>query len=626
MKRNRLATFILIAAAILILSVLLAGCGGAKATEQAAEQPAATQPSEQPAAEQPAAEQPAEQATEAPAPEPTKAPEKVINSAGVELPPDAMPLDKQVLYFRAGTEQPWLTQDSSAYAVNYGDHFAWGDTCTKLDKDFLPQPAGCESWEISDDNLTWTFHLPQDKIWSDGTPVTAQDWVLALQRYARPGYDFGWFYGMSNIANWGKVNSEEVPPEELGVKAVDDYTFTVTTERPTPYIDKLFSMVWVVPSHVINDWMDDEWAFRSGPLSCNAYILKEWKKGDRLIFVANDKYTGPNPPLAERLEAIFMDLDTFWLAYQNEEIDWVEASQRAVMDQIMADSELQKQLISYPYFQTYYLFFDTWNPPYDNLKVREAFAHAIDRDTLLKGPLAGMGSPAYTMNPTGFPGENAEAVKDANNYDPELAAQLMAEAGYPGGEGFPKVTIYLRRPIPVVITTAEAMASMLEKNLGVDVEIQNLEVRDFMERMGAQKRDKGGDFKFALVDYYYDFVDGSNFLSVWGGCESEGETDLSHMPGRHTWYNKEFNDLVCQAGSIMGDEDKRNELYAQAEEILVRDEALVPVWHPRMVWLARPEIKGPVFDPDSKGVVRFEWQFNLEQMYKSTAPREPIQQ
>jgi peptide/nickel transport system substrate-binding protein/oligopeptide transport system substrate-binding protein len=329
--------------------------------------------------------------------------------------------------------------------------------------------------------------------------------------------------------------------------------------------------------------------------------------------------------MVDRVEVIFMNLDTFWLAYQNKEIDFVSAAQKSTIDQIKTSPELQKQVVSYPFFQTYYLFFDTWNPPFDNLKVREAFAHAVDRETLLNGPLANMGSPAYTMNPTGFPGENAEAVKDANNFDPELAAQLMAEAGYPGGEGFPKITMYLRRPEPIVVTTAEAIAAMLKKNLGVDVEIQNLEVRDYMDRMGEQKKNKSGDFKFALVDYFYDFVDGSNFLSVWGGCEPEGETDLANMPGRHNWYNKEYNDLVCDAGSIMGDEDKRNELYAQAESILVYDEALVPLWHPIKNWVVNPYLQGPIFNPDSHGVVRFEWELQVDQMYKSTAEREAIQ-
>jgi peptide/nickel transport system substrate-binding protein/oligopeptide transport system substrate-binding protein len=613
MKHKFTSHLVLLVVLIMIASTVLSGCGSQPA-EQSAEPPATEPPATQ------AVEKVTEKATEPPAAE-----VKLINSAGVELPADAAPLDQQVFRVRGGTEQPWLTTDSSMYATNPGAFFAWGDACTRLDRDFLPQPAGCESWELSDDGFTWTFHLPEDKVWSDGTPVTAQDWVLAMQRYARPGYDFGWFFGFANIENWNEVTQEEMPPEELGVKAVDDYTFAITTTRPTPYMDKLLSWLFAVPSHVVEDWMDDDWAFRTS-ISSNAYILDNWEKGVGMTFVANDKYTGPYPPMAEKIESPFMNLDTFWLAYQEGEIDWVNAAQKSTIDQIMADPELQKQVISYPFFETDYLFFDTWNPPFDNLKVRQAFAHAVDRETITNGPLAHMGSPAFTMNPAGFPGENAEAIKDENNYDPELAAKLMAEAGYPDGEGFPKVSLYLRRPEPVVVTTAEAIASMLKKNLGVDVEIQNVERRQFQDMMGIQKREKEGDFQLALVSYMYDFVDGSNFLSVWGGCEPEGETDLSNMPGRHTWYNKEYNDLICEAGSIMGDEDKRNELYAQAESILIKDAALVPVWHPIKNWVVRSTVQGPLFEPDSKGVVRFEFENNLDQLYVSTEEREPVNQ
>ena len=95
-----------------------------------------------------------------------------------------------------------------------------------------------------------------------------------------------------------------------------------------------------------------------------------------------------------------------------------------------------------------------------------------------------------------------------------------------------------------------------------------------------------------MVPYEFDFVDGSNMLSPWGGCEKSGVTDKSAMPGRHTWYNKDFNKLLCDAGAVMGDEAKRNTMYQQAEKILVEDVALVPIYHPIMVAMVKPDIKG----------------------------------
>ena len=124
---------------------------------------------------------------------------------------------------------------------------------------------------------------------------------------------------------------------------------------------------------------------------------------------------------------------------------------------------------------------------------------------------------------------------------------------------------------------------------------------------------------FAMVPYEYDFVDGSNLLGVWGGCEDEG-ADMPTMPGRHTWYNKEYNDLVCEANAIIGDEARRDELYRQAEKILIEDAALVPIYHGVFNVLVQPDLKGPALEPNKAGVVTFRgFRFNSSegQVYRT---------
>ncbi len=596
---------------ILVASTVLVGCGPT----------AAPAPTEEAVA------------TEAPpAAEPTKPPEpaKVVNRAGVELPPDAAPLDQQVMRY-AESESTWLTWDASVYDENVGDVYAWADSCTRPDEFYEPQPNGCVSWEVADDGLTWTFHLQQDKKWSDGTPITAEDWVFTLQRYARPDYDFEWFYSMANIVNWSKVVNGDVPPEELAAKVVDDYTFTVTTDPATPYLPKIFADLWVVPKHIVQDRLDDgSWAFdQANWVSAGPYKLESYTKGKELVFVANDMYTGPFPPMMDKIVVSFMEPEIRWSAYKNGELDAIGGGYEndlppSAMAEIMADPELQKQLITWPNFITYYLFFDTWNPPFDSLQVRQAFSHAIDRDAIVNGPLQYQAVAAYTMNPPGFPGESVEELKSVQNHDPELAAQLMEEAGFPGGAGFPKLTLYTREAYPALINAAEAIAAMIKENLGVEVEVQDLEYSIFTEGYRNQKKNKGGDFLFALVPYEFDFVDGSNLLSVWGGCEEEG-ADMSAMPGRHTWYNKQYNEMLCEAGAILGDEAKRNELYRQAERILVEDVALVPIYHGIFVAMVKPDIAGPMLEPGEDGVItwmRHRFQSRESKIYRTTQPRD----
>jgi peptide/nickel transport system substrate-binding protein/oligopeptide transport system substrate-binding protein len=146
---------------------------------------------------------------------------------------------------------------------------------------------------------------------------------------------------------------------------------------------------------------------------------------------------------------------------------------------------------------------------------------------------------------------------------------------------------------------------MLKNNLGVDVEIQSLDYSMYMELLNEQKKNEGGDMLFSMVPYEYDFVDGSNLLSVWGGCEDEGATTMPQMPGRQTWYNKEYNDLVCEANALIGDEEGRNELYRQAERILIEDVGLVPIYHSVFNALVKPDLAGPALEPNKAGVVTF---------------------
>jgi ABC-type transport system substrate-binding protein len=590
-------------------SVLLTACVVIAIAVACAPAPPPTAPP-QPTAAKATAVPTAVPATQAPA-APTAAPKPagVANRAGVKLPADAAPVEKQVMRY-AESELKWLTWDASVYDENVGDIFAWADSCARPDRDYVPQPNACQKWETSKDGLTWTFYLAKDKKWSDGTPITADDWVFTLQRYARADYDFEWFYSMANIVNWSDVASGKKKPEELGAKKVDDYTFTVATDQPTPYLIKIFADVWVVPKHIVKDRLNDgSWAFdKKNWVFAGPYKVESYTKGKELVFVANDKYTGPFPPMMDKIIINFMEPPARWAAYKNGELDAIGGGYQqdlppSAMAEIMTNAELKKQLITWPNFMTYYLFFDTWNKPFDNLKVRQAFSHAIERDKLIGGPLKYQGTAAFTMNPPGFPGESVDKLKAVQTYDPKLAAKLMEEAGYPGGKGFPKLTLFLRKADPALVSAAEAIGGMLKESLGVAVEIQNLDQSLYTEKLKKQKQTKGGDFIFALVPYEYDFVDGSNMLSPWGGCEKGGGTDLSTMPGRHTWYNKDFNRLLCDAGALLGDEAKRNQMYQQAEKILVEDVALVPIYHPILAAMVKPDVKGPMLTPDKNGQV-----------------------
>src|SRR5205814_7026361 len=166
---------------------------------------------------------------------------------------------------------------------------------------------------------------------------------------------------------------------------------------------------------------------------------------------------------------------------------------------IANDPTLQKETHSQPNdFRTDYLFFDTQNPPFNNVKVRQAFSHVVDRDSLIKQIIKpSQGIPAYSFLMPGFPASNSEGLKDIQNYDPALAKQLLAEAGFPDGQGFPKLTLWLRNEAPVRQALAQAIAASIKQNLGIEVEVANKEFKSFMDALNA----KPTQVQFGMVSY-----------------------------------------------------------------------------------------------------------------------------
>src|SRR5262249_9374168 len=258
---------------------------------------------------------------------------------------------------------------------------------------------------------------------------------------------------------------------------------------------------------------------------------------------------------------------TDFAAYQAGETDFVSGPNLSPADNdiVSGDPDLSKQFHPhYGDFRTDYLFFDTKNPPFDNLKVRQAFSHVIDRDGTIKSIIKPtQGIPAYSFLMPGFPASNSKELSSIQNYDPEAAKKLLAEAGYPDGKGFPKLTLWLRNEAPVRQSLAQAIAASIKQILNIDVEVSNKETKTFMDSLNA----KPNQTQFGMVSYGFDFLDPFNMLGVWLGG------------GRHNWNNQQFDDLVKKAASLTGDPEGRIKMFQDAEKLLVTDAPAVFIYH-----------------------------------------------
>lgn len=556
--------------AVLVLAALvtLSACGGSATAPAAPAAPAAEATAVPAAPAAPAAEE----ATAEPA----------APAAESNLPEDAAPADQQVIRV-SGIEGKHFDANRSVYEFSDMGFQAW-EPLVYIGGDMQVRPGAAESWETSEDGLTWTFHLRKTAKWTDGEPVTAHDWVFSYLRLLskETANPYAWFYrSIKNAA--GYSDGSITDPEQVGVKAIDDYTIAFTTEAPTPYFLQIVGFVASVPvpKHVVEK-LGDSWASDLSTVVSNGpFTVTEWNKGQNLVLTKSKTYDGPAKPKLEKIIINFVPQGTTpptLQMFQANEIDWAMIDP-TLLPQAIANPDFEGKLDVFPNYVTYYMYFNTLEAPFNDLKVRQAFSHAIDRDAIANSVMQGLDIPAYTHLPPGFPCSQADnpEIRNIQAYNPELAKQLLAEAGYPNGEGFPKFELWVRQG--QVAREGEAIQRMLKENLNIDVELKDVERAVYMEKLSAK------EISLGLIQWFYDYADPTNFMDWWA------------TGSRHTWQNEEYNELVTKAASEL-DTTLRCQLYNQAERLLIEDVAGAFVAHPSQGELWRENIGGIVLNPN----------------------------
>ncbi len=559
----------------------LAACGQAATPAPA--------PTEAPATAAPEPTQAPPTAAPEPTAAPTEAPKAMVNSVGKQLPADAAPPEQQV-FVTAGQGNPGQFLDISASVYNRGalaDLYAV--PLTRINKDFEMVPGSATTWKVSEDGNTWTFTLRNDLKWSDNTPLTADDLVATFRYMADPksGYDFTWYYskGSGNIKNFDEVVAGTVPVEELGVrKGADDYELIIETSEVTPYLPRLFMFAMPLQAKALAAHGP---AYNSNPatcVSCGPFIVKEFSP-TRVEVVANPSAPDDIKPFLERMIAVPFP-DSFQ-AYQAGQVDTSGVGNAAQVDAVLNDPTLSTEATpDVGDFRTDYFFFDVTKPPFDNLKFRQALSHLLDRDNIVKfitKPL--LARPAYSFLAPGFPAANGEALKDIQRYDPELAKQLYQESGVT----VEKLLLQVRADVFFGAEIAQVYADSIKQNLGIEVEVKSVPQKDYMADLLKRGADGKPDttIDFGYISYGMDYLDPSNMLTVMKG---------SDLGGRHTWNNKQYQDLLAQAGPMTNIEE-RTKLYQEAEKLMVEECAFIWCVHRTPVNLWKPYVKGAPLEP-----------------------------
>jgi peptide/nickel transport system substrate-binding protein/oligopeptide transport system substrate-binding protein len=524
-----------------------------------------------------------------------------VDAFGRPLPEDAAPYDMQIYReLRSATQK--LTTFSAVESVynRLPGADLFGDPLVNLDENLNIIPGAAESWDVSEDGLTWSFHLRPGQMWSDGTPLTANDYVASYRYMVDPkhAYDFVWMWN-GEIAGWDQAAAGEIAPDEIGVAAPDDNTFTVTTQVPMGFVPSTFYF-WaplqaaaLEKSGSANYQLDPATSVSSGP-----FKLKEFVAGDRVILEANPAYTGFRPTMLKEYRAFFGDPNTSFAAFQNHDIDHAsyENLSPADLQSVVTDPVLSKHYFpNMGDFRTDYLLMDTYSAPFDNLNVRLAFAKALDRESIVNNVINTGGVqvalPAYSFLAPGFPASDTSgALKDIQAYDCPAAQKLLADAGYPDGKDFPAVQLELRQESDVVAARFIAAAASISDCLHVTVTVNNMEYSAYMTGLLARPT----TVQFGAISYGMDYLDPNNMLGLWKST------------GRQSWRSADFDKLVDDAASE-SDPAKRTEMYQEAEKILVSDVGGIFLDHRIQGDLYQPYVAGECFRPDKQGVSAWHW-------------------
>lgn len=534
----------------------------------------------------------------------TKVVEKTVEKV-VEVTPTPAPGAKKVtLDFVIGTEPPTIdpalsTDTTSVWLV----HQMFLGLTGYNDQTLEVEPVLAKSWDVSQDGKTYTFHLRNDAKWvklvgdtpTEVGPVTAKDVVYGILRTLNPSTGSSYAYVLTslivgaeeyNSADPTKLSADEMQKlhDAVGVTAPDDQTVVINLKQPAAYFPAVASL-WVCrpqPKDAIETY-GDRWIEPGLIVTNGPYLLKEWSHGSHITLIKNPFWYNADQVQIEVLQApIVTEESTAMAMYENGEIDYMGdpgwGPPLPDMDRIKSDPVLSKELKILPRLCTYYYGFVLTKPPMDNDKVRKAFSLAIDRQTIIDTLLKGEQQPANSFTGPGIFGNVAGDPDVGFLYDPAKAKQMLADAGYPDGKGFPKVTLMLNQS-EAHMQIAQAIQAMWKQVLNVDVNIEQQEWKVYLQTLlpSSPDADKPEIYR---MGWCADYMDANNYLNDVFNSKSDQN---------YAKFNDPEYDKIVQQAQVEQDPAKRKELYKQAEIILNNKvTAIAPIYFYTKVNLQKP--------------------------------------
>ena len=443
-------------------------------------------------------------------------------------------------------------------------------------------PGTAESWIISDDGKEYIFKLNKNAKWSNGDPVTADDFVWSWRRILTASLGSQYPDMLYYLVGAYEYHNGQIDNfDEVGVKALDTHTLKVNLKNPTPFFIGLLShySTWPVHKETVlkHGDIDDrngEWT-RPGNFVCNGpFQLKTWELNNKIVVEKNPHYYDASMVRLNEIHyypvSNVMTEDRMFRAGQLHLTSSMPTQKCPIYIE-----EKNPNLKIDPYMGTYFYRINTENETLSDLRVRKALAYSIDRQLLVDKVTQCGQIPAYSFTP---PGSNGYQPSTEIPYDPVLAKQLLAEAGYSSDNPFPKLEI-LFNTNEGHRKVALAIQQMWQNELGIQVELVNQDWKVYLSR------EMVGDFQISRAGWIGDYEDPNTFLDLMRPNRGNNKTG---------WENMDFDALVEEANTI-NDQDKRYELLNEAEKILIDNMPIIPLYTYVRVYQLSPDVKG--FNP-----------------------------
>jgi ABC-type transport system substrate-binding protein len=447
------------------------------------------------------------------------------------------------------------------------------------------QPALAESWEVSDDGLLFTFELREGVKFHDGTDFNADAVKFSFDRQfveSHPYFDHGpWKY-------WGYMDMSNIVDR---IEVVDDYTVAFHLQRvEAPFLANLAMDFAAIVSPTAVQEFDEE--FPSNPVGTGPFEFVSWTKDDNIVLDANEDYWGEGPYLDRVILRVIPDATARYLALKNGEVDVIDFPSADDLELMQEDPNIE--LIQQPGLNVGYIAMNNDKEPFDNKLVRQALNYAIDRQAIIDAVYGSAGQVAKNPLPPTMWGYNDDI--EPYPYDPAKAQELLAEAGYPDGFSTDLWAMPVARPYnPNARRIAEIVQSDLAA-IGVEVEIVSYDWGTYLDRTDM------GEHSMAMLGWTGDNGDPDNFLFVLLSIPA-AEKPAGNIA---FWRNEEFNDLLIEAKTTF-DQERRTELYEQAQVIFHEEAPWVTLAHSVVTVPVRSNVKNFVIYPTGKRVFQRVW-------------------